>query len=103
MLHDGALAIAPYVLLTLNALGMAALLALGVAKGGRTWQFVLFGLVLVLLAVYWALIGISAGPEPIWPRRQIADVLRWLALAAGVLWTLFIMFYMPLMFRRRSK
>ena len=92
-MFDATLAILPYVWLTLNSLFTAALFSVSVAKGLRR-RFMLIGaLAMALLAIWFALLAITAGPTPIIKRTDIADQLRALAALAGLIWSIWLLLY----------
>lgn len=92
-MSDGPLITLPYAWLTINALFTAALFAIAVSKGLRR-RFMLIGaLTMAILAVWFALLAITAGPTPIIKRGDIADALRLLAAVAGLVWSTWLLLY----------
>ena len=88
-----ALMILPYVWLTINGLLTAGMFALAVTKRIRR-PFMLFGAAtMATLAIWFALIAISAGPTPVVKRGDVADLLRVIAAVAGPTWSLWLLLY----------
>lgn len=88
-----ALMIVPYVWLTINSLLTAAMFAFAVSKRIRRPFMLVGAATMATLAIWFALIAISAGPMPIVKRGEIADVLRLIAVIAGPTWSLWLLLY----------
>ena len=101
MLSGGVLSIAPYALLSVAAMATAVLFAVAVGIGVRGKHMLIGAAAFTLLAVWFAMIGITAGPSPAIRRTDVADALRWLALITSVLWLLWIVGYTKTMVNLR--
>ena len=97
MLSGGVLSIAPYALLSVAAASTAVLLVVGVVLKVRSRHMLVGAAAFTLLAVWFAMIGITAGPAPAIRRADVADGLRWLALVASVLWLAWLAGYAMVM------
>ena len=86
MVHASVLASAPYALLSVAALATAVLFAVAVLLRLRRVHMLIGVAAFALLAIWFGLLSISAGPSPMLVRGQVADMLRWLAVAVAVVW-----------------
>ena len=93
MLSGGVLSIAPYALLSVAAATTAVLFAVAVGIGVRGKHMLIGAAAMGLLSLWFAGIAITAGPAPVVKRGDVADLLRWLALCASLLWLVWLAAY----------
>lgn len=92
-MHDGSLAIFPYIFLTIDALLTGALFAAAVVLKVRR-RFMLIGAAsMALIGLFFASLAVTAGPAPVVERGALADVLRTLAAVAGPVWLTWLALY----------
>ena len=83
----------PYIWLTFNALLTASLFALAVRTRVRGRYMIAGAATMILMGVWFAMIAVSAGPNGHTNRSQFAAALRLIALAAGPLWSIWLVMY----------
>ena len=101
MLSGGVLSIAPYALLSVAAAATAVLFAVAVGIGVRGKHMLVGSAAMALLSLWFAGIAITAGPNPVIRRTDVADALRWLALITSALWLLWVFGYTKTMVNLR--
>ena len=101
MLSGGVLSIAPYALLSVAAATTAVLFAVAVGIGVRGRHMLIGAAAMGLLSLWFAGIAITAGPEPVVRRTDVAGALRWLALVASLLWLVWLTTYAAAMVKLR--
>ena len=93
MLSGGVLSIAPYALLSVAAMATAVLFAVAVGIGVRGKHMLIGAAAMALLSLWFASLAVTAGPSPAIRRTDVADLLRWLALCASLLWLVWLAAY----------
>lgn len=93
MFSSGVLSVAPYALLSVAAMTTAILFGVAVGLRLRSWHMMLGSAAMALLSLWFAGIAITAGPAPVVKRGDVADLLRWLALCASLLWLVWLAAY----------
>lgn len=93
MLSGGVLSVAPYALLSVAAMTTAIVFGFAVGLRLRSWHMLFGSVAMALLSLWFAGIAITAGPAPVVRRGDVADLLRWLALCASLLWVIWLTAY----------
>ncbi len=102
-MHVGQMAMLPYVICTLASLGTSVIFVLAFAGRLRPWSILVGALTFLLLSVGFALIAISAGPDPAFQRGAAADAIRWLFLVGGVAWVTWLVLFVAGMVHVRRR
>jgi hypothetical protein len=91
--HEDLLAMAPYALLSVASMSTAVLFGAAVALRLRRWVMLPGAAAMAMLAVWFGLLAMTSGPAPLLRRGEVADLLRWLALATASVWAGWLVLY----------
>jgi len=103
MPHEDLIAVAPYAMLSVAAASTAVLFSVVVSLHVRQRHMLLGATAMALLSLWFAALAITSGPAPMVRRGELADGLRWLALATALIWIAWLATYTSAMVSLRRR